>query len=120
MLGPDTRAITRSKMGTNAIDDPGSDQSGKHLLGSIPGSEDAHEDALYDLEEEAMRMDGLAEKMGSENETERERYEERGQGRGVRSTRVRDPSKGTRDWSDDASDTTFEESQAYRLAEEEQ
>ena len=46
----------------------GSHQNGKYLLGPSPGSEDAHEDALYDLEEEAMRMAVLAEKLGNDNE----------------------------------------------------
>ena len=59
-------------MGTKAIDAPGSDQNGKHLLGSSPGSEDAHENALYGMEEEAMRMDGLAEELASENKDELE------------------------------------------------
>ena len=74
MPGPDTQASTWNKMGTTAIDARGSDQNGKHLLGSRPGSEDAHENALNDMvmEEEAMGMDGLVEELVSENKDELE------------------------------------------------
>ena len=60
-------ASSKLKTGLKAIDASGSHQNGKHLLdlGPSPDSEDAHEDALYDLEEEAMRMDVLAEELGN-------------------------------------------------------
>ena len=61
---------------TPLIDAPGSDQNGKHLLGSSPApgreDQDAHKNALYEMEEEAMRIDCLAEELGSENKDEME------------------------------------------------
>ena len=60
MIGMYTRvsSTSRLKIGFKAVDAQGSHKNGKHLLGPIPGSED---DESYDLEEEAMRMDGLTE-----------------------------------------------------------
>ena len=53
----DTRAMSKVKMGYEALDASSSQQDGKHLLGSIPG--DDHDE--FDLEEQAMRMDVLTE-----------------------------------------------------------
>jgi hypothetical protein len=58
MLGVDTRSMSKATMGYQAVDASGSHQNGKHLLGSIPGGD---YDELFDLEEEAMRLDGLTE-----------------------------------------------------------
>ena len=58
MFGMDTRASSKSKMGFKAVDESGSHQNGMHLLSPIPGG-DYNE--LFDLEEEAMRMDCLTE-----------------------------------------------------------
>ena len=66
MSGPDPRA-RKSRYRYKTIDTTGSYQNGQHLLGPIPGDED---DESYDSEEEAMRMDGSAEKLGSGNEDE--------------------------------------------------
>ena len=69
MLVQNTRASSKLKMDTNALDVPGSNQNGKHLLGPSPGSEDAHGNAvLYDLEKEAMMRDVSAEELGNEDE----------------------------------------------------
>ena len=72
MLGPHTRASSKLKTGLKAIGASGSHQNGEHLLGPSPGSEEAHKDALYDLEEETMRMDVLVEELGNDNEDEAE------------------------------------------------
>ena len=58
MLGMYTRVSSRLKIGFKAVDAQGSHQNGKHLLGPIPGGE---YNESYDLEEEAMRMDGQTE-----------------------------------------------------------
>ena len=50
--------MSKATMGYQAVDASGSHQNGKHLLGSIPGGD---YDELFDLEEEAMRLDGLTE-----------------------------------------------------------
>ena len=72
MLAADTRASSKLKIGLKAVDTTGPHQNGKHPLGPIPGSEDAHEDASYDydLEEDAMRMD-----VGTEEEEKTEEAE---------------------------------------------
>ena len=54
----DTRAMSKAKIEYSKLESSGSDQNGKHLLGSILGDED---DELYDLQEEAMLRDGLTE-----------------------------------------------------------
>ena len=69
MLGLDTHASTRNQMGAKAIVAPGSEQNGKHLLGSNPGSDD---DEQYDREEAATMMDGLAEERAIEKKDELE------------------------------------------------
>ena len=50
--------MSKAKIEYSKLESSGSDQNGKHLLGSILGDED---DELYDLQEEAMRRDGLTE-----------------------------------------------------------
>ena len=57
MSGPDPRA-RKSRYRYKTIDTTGSYQNGEHLLGPIPGGE---YNESYDLEEEAMRMDGQTE-----------------------------------------------------------
>ena len=54
----DTRAMSKAKNEYSKLESSGSDQNGKHLLGSSLGDED---DELYDLQEEAMLRDGLTE-----------------------------------------------------------
>ena len=54
----DTRAMSKAKIEYSKVDSSGPDQNGKHLLGPIPGGD---YDKLFDLEEEALRMDGLTE-----------------------------------------------------------
>ena len=49
--------MSKAKIEYSKLESSGSDQNGKHLLGSIPGDDDE----LYDLQEEAMRRDGLTE-----------------------------------------------------------
>ena len=61
MSDMDTRASSTLKMGFKAVDATGSHPNGKHLLGPSPGSEYTHGDEAYDLEEEAMQKDSLAE-----------------------------------------------------------
>ena len=70
MLGPDTRASSKLKTGTKAIDALGSHQNGKHLLSPSSGGEVARKYASYDSEEETMMMEALAEELDSENEDE--------------------------------------------------
>ena len=49
-----TRVLVVSlRLAFKVIAATGSHQNGKHLLGPSPGSEDAHEDAFYVLEEES-------------------------------------------------------------------
>ena len=50
-----TRVSSWLKIGFKAVDEQGSHQNYKRLLGPIPGGE---YNESYDLEEEAMRMDG--------------------------------------------------------------
>ena len=66
MSGMDTRSMSRL-MGLTALNDPGTLQDGSTC--PSPGDKDAH-DTQYDLEEEAMRRDGLAEELKNKNEGE--------------------------------------------------
>ena len=50
--------MSKAKIEYSKLESSGSDQNGMHLLGSSLGDED---DKLYDLQEEAMRRDGLTE-----------------------------------------------------------
>ena len=89
MLGMDTRAMSKAKMGKNMIDALGSHQNGKHLLGPTLGGED---DELYDLQEEAMQMGGQAGMapenftMNRENDTGEDEYQTPMQGVGIGAT----------------------------------
>ena len=66
MSGMDTRSMSRL-MGLTALNDPGTLQDSSTC--PSPGDKDAH-DTQYDLEEEAMRRDGLAEELKNKNEGE--------------------------------------------------
>ena len=66
MSGMDTRSMSRL-MGITSLNDPGTHQDGSAC--PSPGDENVI-DTLYDLEEEAMRRDGLAEELKNKNEGE--------------------------------------------------
>ena len=89
MLGVDTRAMSKAKMGYQAVEASGSHQNGKHLLGPIP---DGYYDELFDLEEEAMLRDGQVGMapgsftMNRENDTGEDEYLTPMQGVGIGAT----------------------------------